>query len=109
MLILFDHGTPRGISRALPDHTVVTAYERGWDKLTNGTLLNAAEHDIVDLLLTADGNMRYQQNLQGRRIAVVVLTGTTRWSRVRLYLDRISNAVNEATPGSYAEVEVPFR
>jgi hypothetical protein len=61
------------------------------------------------LLLTTDQRIRYQQNLTGRRIAIVVLSGSTRWSRVRLHLERIAAAVNAATPGSYAEVETPFR
>jgi hypothetical protein len=43
MLILFDHGTPKGLIRILPGHTVSTAQSRGWDRLNNGTLLNAAE------------------------------------------------------------------
>ncbi|MEO7142471.1 MAG: hypothetical protein ABI165_03110 [Bryobacteraceae bacterium] len=109
MLILIDHGTPRGAARVLSEHTVITAYARGWDRVQNGALLNAAEEAAVELLLTTDRRMRYQQNLSGRKIAIVVLTGATKWSRVRLYLERISAAVNAATPGSYAEVEIPFR
>lgn len=108
MLILFDHGTPRGIARALSGHTVITAYARGWDRLNNGALLNAAEEAAVDLLLTTDRRIRYQQNLTGRKIGILVLTGTTKWSRVRLYLERISLAINESKHGSYAEVEIPF-
>ena len=108
MRILFDHGTPRGIARALAAHTILTAYGQGWDRLTNGTLLQAAEDAAVDILLTTDQNIRYQQNLTGRRLALVVLTGTTRWTRVRLHLDRIAVAVEAATPGSYTEVAIPF-
>lgn len=108
MLILFDHGTPRGLAHALPGHTIITAQARGWDKLNNGALLNAAEEAALDLLLTTDRRIRYQQNLAGRRIALVVLTGTTKWSRVRLHLERVAAAVNAATPGSYVEVEIPF-
>jgi len=72
-------------------------------------LLNAAEEAAVDVLLTTDRRILYQQNLSGREIAIVVLTGTTKWSRVRLCLERISVSVNAATPGSYTEVEIPFR
>ena len=108
MLILFDHGAPRGVARALGPHTVITAKARGWDRLTNGALLNAAEEAAVDLLFTTDQRIRYQQNLRGRRIALLVLTGTTKWSRVRLHLERIAASVNAATPGSYTEVEIPF-
>jgi hypothetical protein len=108
MLILFDHGTPKGLIRALPGHTVFTAQSRGWDRLNNGALLNAAEEAAFDLLLTTDRRIRYQQNLAGRKIALVVLTGTTKWARVRLHLDRIAAVVNAATPGSYTEIEIPF-
>ena len=73
MLILFDHGTPRSIARFLKGHTVVEALARGWDRLINGALLNAAEDAGFDVLLTTDKNIRYQQNLKGRKIAIVVL------------------------------------
>ena len=108
MLILFDHGAPLGLARALVDHTVITAKARGWDRLNNGALLEAAETAAVDLLLTTDRGIRYQQNLTARKIAIVVLAGTTKWSRVRLHLERIAAVVNAATPGSYAEVAIPF-
>lgn len=84
MLILFDHGTPRGLARVLPAHTIITAQARGWDKLNNGALLNAAEEAAVELLLTTDRRIRYQQNLAGRKITIVVLTGSTKWSRVKI-------------------------
>lgn len=67
MLILFDHGAPRGLIRALARHTVITAESRGWDTLNNGALLTAAEEAGVDLLLTTDRRIRYQQNLAGRK------------------------------------------
>jgi hypothetical protein len=109
MLILFDHGTPQGLARALPGHTVIAAKARGWDRLNNGELLRVAEEAAFELLLTTDQRIRYQQNLTGRKIAIVVLGGSTRWSRVRLHLDRIAAAVNQATPRSYAVVEIPFK
>ena len=108
MLILFDHGTPKGLIRALPGHTVHTAQAKGWDTLDNGALLKTAEDAGFDVLLTTDGRIRYQQNLSGRRIALVVLTGSTKWSGVRQHSDRIAAAAAAATPGSYAEVEIPF-
>jgi hypothetical protein len=108
MLILFDQGAPRGLARALSDHTVITAKEKGWDRLNNGALLQAAEEAAFDLLLTTDQRIRYQQNLTGRKIAIVVLTGTTKWSQVRSHVERIATVVNAATPGSYSEVAIPF-
>ena len=108
MLILFDHGTPKGLARALSEHTVHTAQSKGWDALTNGELLDAAESAGFELLLTTDRRIRYQQNLRVRRIALVVLTGSTRRSSVQQHADRIATAVASATPGRYAEVAIPF-
>jgi len=108
MLILFDHGTPKGLIRVLPGRTVITAQSRGWERLNNGALLNAAEEAALDLLLTTDRTIRYQQNLAGRKIALVVFTGTTKWSRVRLHLERVTTVVNAATPGNNTKVEIPF-
>jgi hypothetical protein len=108
MRVLFDHGTPSGIARSLSGHDVTEAIERGWDRISNGELLKVAEAAGFDVLLTTDKGIRYQQNLTGRKIAIVVL-GNSTWRIVRLYLDRIASVVAEATPGSYAEVDIPFK
>jgi hypothetical protein len=108
MGILFDHGTPSGIAGSLSGHDVTEAIERGWDRISNGELLEVAEAAGFDLLLTTDKRIRYQQNLTDRKIAIVVL-GNSTWRLVRMYLDRVALAVAEATPGSYAEVDIPFK
>jgi hypothetical protein len=69
MLILFDHGAPRGVSRVLRTHTVVTEKARGWERLSNGGLLTAAEEAAFDLSFTTDNNLAYQQNLTVRNPA----------------------------------------
>jgi hypothetical protein len=84
----------------LVGHVVHTAQSRKWDTLSNGDLLNATEEAGFDLLLTTDRRIRYQQNLKVCRIALVVLTGTTRWSAVRQHADRIAATISSATPGS---------
>lgn len=89
-------------------HTVHTAQSKGWDTLSNGALLNAAEAAGFERPLTTDRRIRHQQNLRVRRIARVVLTGSTKWFRVRQYADHIAAVVASATPGSYSEVEIPF-
>lgn len=106
MRVLFDHGTPRGLARALTGHEVVRAQDMGGDRLSNGDLLTAAEQTGFEVLLTTDQNIRYQQNFTGRKIAMVVLTGTTRWTRVRLHFGPIAAAVSTATTGSYTEVVI---
>lgn len=107
MRILFDHSTPRGLVRHLAGHDVTTAKQRGWDQLTNGDLVQTADSEGFDLLLTADKNLRYQQNLSGRRIALVVL-GKSPWPVVRLQISAIIAAVNAAQPGSFIEIEIPL-
>jgi hypothetical protein len=106
MLILFDQGTPRGIARALVGHTVKEARAQGWDTLANGELLAAAEAAGFHLFLTTDKNIRYQQNLSNRKIAIVVL-GKARWRLIRPRLAAILAAVNATTPGSVTFVEIP--
>jgi hypothetical protein len=108
MLILFDNGTPAPLRYALKRHSVVEAIERGWDRLANGELLEAAEAAGFEILLTTDKNMRYQQDLRGRKIACVVL-GNSQWPVVRRYVERVVVAVDAATPGSYTEVDIPFQ
>jgi hypothetical protein len=108
VLILFDHGTPKGLARVLSGHTVHTAQAKGWDTLSNGELLKAAEEAGFELLLRTDRRIRHQQNLRGRRIALVVLAGSTKWSRVRQHADRIIAAVDATMPGSYTDVAIPF-
>ena len=106
MKILFDNGTPAPIAGSLVGHSVMRARQIGWEGLKNGDLIQQAEEAGYDLLLSTDKNIKYQQNLTGRRIAIVVL-GNQQWPIVQRYLDRVAAAVNAATPGSYSEVEIP--
>jgi hypothetical protein len=101
-------GRRRGLARALSGHTVHAAQSKGWDTLDNGSLLNAAENAGFDLLLTTDRRIRHQQDLRTRRIALVVLTGSTKWSLVRQHTDRIAAAVAAAAPGGYVEIQIPL-
>ena len=106
MRVLFDHNVPGPLSPYLVGQTVEEARTRGWDTLSNGDLLAEAERAGFDVFLTADKNMRYQQNLAGRRIAVIVLS-TPRWPVVCLHVAKVAEGVNAARPGSYSEVAIP--
>ena len=103
--IILDQNCPIGIRQLLTDHEVVTALEMGWDALTNGKLLDAAEREGFHILVTSDQNLRYQQNLTGRRIALVVL-GTTHWLTIKADPGGVVAACDGATAGGY--VVVPF-
>ena len=107
MRVLFDNGTPRGVGAALTDHIVEEARARGWDTLRNGELLDAAEASRFEVFVTTDRNLRYQQNLAGRKIAIIVL-GNGRWRLIKNRLPIIGAAVAEAVPGSFAEIEIPI-
>lgn len=106
MRVLFDNGTPRGVAGALKGHVVEEARAHGWDILRNGELLDAAEAAGFEVFVTTDRNLRYQQNLAGRAIAIVVLS-KARWRLIKGRLSTIAAAVDSATPGSFAEVEIP--
>jgi hypothetical protein len=103
--ILFDQGTPVPLRRHLVTHDVSTAYELGWSRLSNGALLDAAERDGFDVLVTTDLNLKHQQNLSSR-IAIVVLT-TTNWPRIRRAADRVVAAIDRVTGSGLVEVTIP--
>jgi hypothetical protein len=100
--ILFDQGTPIPLRHALDQHAVSTAYELGWALLKNGDLLNAAEKRF-DLLVTTDKNLRYQQNLVGRRLAILVLPYAS-WPKLQKHLAKIVKAVETIKPNDYTEL-----
>jgi predicted nuclease of predicted toxin-antitoxin system len=105
MKILFDQGTPVPLRRHLTEHVVDTAFERGWSNLENGELLDAAERDGYGLLITTDQNLKYQQNLGGRQLAILVLLSTS-WPRIQLRIDDIQAAVDGIGPGDYTEIPI---
>lgn len=107
MKILFDNGTPKSIANCLLGHQITRARQIGWHELENGELIQSAEEAGDEVLLSTDKNIRYQQNLTSRKIAIVVLSNS-QWPNVRLHLEKIAAAVNEATPGSFTEVHIPY-
>lgn len=104
MRILFDQGTPAPLRDHLPGHTVETAYEKGWSALQNGELLAKAEAGF-DVLVTTDRNLHHQQNLAGRKIAILVLP-TTSWPRLQKITPQIAAAVDTINPGQYLELSL---
>lgn len=107
MRILLDHSAPSPIRHHLHGHEVVETVSQGWERLDNGALLAAAEAAGFEVFITSDKNLRYQQNLAGRKIALVIL-GQGQWPAIRPHVGRILAAVNAAKPGGFVEVEIPY-
>jgi predicted nuclease of predicted toxin-antitoxin system len=104
MRILFDQGTPVPLRDFLPDHTIETAFERGWARLNNGDLLGAAETGGFEVFITTDQKLRYQQNLAGRTISIVVLP-TTRWPEIQKHAGDVAAAVAILRAGEFLELK----
>jgi hypothetical protein len=103
MRILFDQGTPVPLRDSLQGHSVATAYEMNWSRLENGDLLAAAERAGFELFITTDQNLRYQQNLQSRPLAIIVLP-TTRWPQIALHIAEVLAAISKIRAGDYHEL-----
>ncbi|BDC49582.1 hypothetical protein F183_A18980 [Bryobacterales bacterium F-183] len=106
MKIILDESAPQKL-RLLIDsrHIVVTTWFQGWSGLKNGALLAAADQAGFDLFITADQEISYQQNLAGRRIALLVLS-TNNWGVVKEQAQVIADAIEATTTGSYAFVDI---
>ena len=103
MKILFDQGTPGPLRKSLSSHSLSTAFEMGWAEVENGDLLEAAEK-VFDAFITTDKNLRYQQNLSARELAILVLP-TTSWPEIQKHLRQISDAVDALKPGDFIELK----
>jgi hypothetical protein len=104
--VLFDMNTPAPLALSLERHQVIRAGEVGWQSFENGALLDAAEQAGFDVLVTCDQNIRYQQNFEGRHLAVVVLS-TNHWPSLKPVAGRIATAIDFAKHGQIVRVEIP--
>lgn len=98
--MLFDNNVPAPLRRYLANHEIRLARQMGWHEVKNGDLLSMAERSGFELMVTGDKNLVYQQNLAGRKIALVVLA-TIHWPTLRVDVTPIVEAVNRAVPGSF--------
>ena len=101
--LLFDQGTPAPLRRHLHGHSVDTLAEKGWSEKGNGELLDLAEREEYDVLVTTDQSLPHQQNLARWRVGVVVLLSTD-WAGVRLCTGEIARAIEAVRPGQAVEV-----
>ena len=100
--VLFDQGTPVPLRSLLVEHDVTTAFKLGWSTLSNGELLTVAEGQF-DVLITTDRRLHHEQNVRGRRLAILALP-TTSWHRIQTHGDEIARAVASMMPGEYREL-----
>ncbi len=106
MKIILDESVPQKLRLLISErHTVVTTGYQGWSGLKNGALLTVAEAAGFDLFITADQEIGYQQNLQGRRVAILVLS-TNNWSVVRERVALIEAAIDTITTGAFLHLEM---
>jgi predicted nuclease of predicted toxin-antitoxin system len=103
--VLFDANTPAPLARYLRKHQVTRADELGWQGLENGALLDVAEQAGFDVLLTCDQNVRHQQNLTGRRLAVVILS-TNHWPSLRQVAARIATSLDFVQVGLVVKIDI---
>jgi hypothetical protein len=103
--LLLDANMPIGLRAVLDQHEVVTAFEMGWGRLINGELLSAAEAAGFDGMITGDRNLAYQQNLIGRRLALIVLD-TNHWPTIGANAIAVVRAVAAMRAGGF--VTLPF-
>ena len=101
--VLLDHCVPRTVRQALASCEVKTTHEMGWSELKNGELLRVAEPERFDVLVTADKNLRHQQNLVKIHLAIVSLPTNT-LQLLLPFFPAIAVAVNRAAPGSFEEI-----
>ena len=106
MKVLFDHCTPVPLRRHLTGHSIDTAYELGWETRRNGVLLDLAEVHGYEILLTTDQSIRYQQNILGRQIGILLLLSNS-WPRIQLRIELVQDALDNMHPGDFREVPIP--
>jgi len=106
MRILLDECVPLQVCNALSGHEVSTAQKMGWGGKSNGDLLNTAEKSNFEVFIVADKNLRYQQNLSGRKIAILELWTNHRPTLEKSF-DHIQKAVEKLKSGDYSVLEAP--
>ncbi len=105
MKILLDHNLDRRLKRYLAAHEVSTTHERGWSDVLNGELLAFAETNGFDVLITADSNIKNQQNLSDRRIAILILRAfNNRIATHAEMIDQMNAALTDIRPGQIIEI-----
>lgn len=105
MKVLFDQNVPRNLADHLHGHEVTRSVELGWQELKNGDLLEAAQDQGFEVLVTADRNLAYQQNLEGRRLAIVVLPSGN-WPVLLGAVADVVTAVGKSQVGGFTELKL---
>ena len=105
MRVLVDECVPLKLVRLLTGHTFATAQQKGWGGFKNGRLIELAGPGF-DLFLTSDRNLQYQQNLKGRKIAVLLLS-TNHWPTLKKQVPLVQAALDKILPDEFTRLEIP--
>jgi predicted nuclease of predicted toxin-antitoxin system len=106
--VLFDQNVPRNLAHYLKAHEVTRSVELGWQGLKNGDLLDVAKGRGFDVMVTADRNLAYQQNLKGQRLAIDVLPSGN-WPLLKPVVAEVVEAIGESKPGGFTELKLARR
>ena len=106
MRVLFGQGTLVLLPQSQTNHEIAAAFGRGWSQLENGQLLEVAEREGFDVLVSTDRDLPYQQNLSAKDIALIILS-TTSWPRIQRALPQVGEAADRAATRNYVEVPIP--
>ena len=105
MRVIFDQGTPAPLRKFLPSHQIVTAHEQGWRTLKNGDPIAAAEAEGFEIFVTTDSNLRYQQKLDARSLAIVVLMSTS-WPKIQSRMPAVIAGIESVSRGVCIEIPI---
>jgi predicted nuclease of predicted toxin-antitoxin system len=104
--ILLDECVPWPVHTFLPGHGCKTAQQMGWAALENGDLISAAAAAKFDLFITCDQNIRYQQNLKSREIAILELS-TNNFRKIERVAAVLQETVERIGPADFLQLQIP--
>jgi predicted nuclease of predicted toxin-antitoxin system len=106
--VLLDENVPRRLRWYLPGHDVSTVIYLGWNTLKDGAVLDLAEQNGFQILITADRNLEYQQNIRSRQLAVLVLSANN-WAPIQANLPKIRSSIEAILPSSLVNLQLTRR
>ncbi len=107
MRVLLDNNVNQNFAKLIAGHEVAHARQMGWAELENGDLIGVAEREGFDVMITADKQMQYQQNIEERKISIVILNALfIKWPHIEPLAPQVQDRLNRGLPkGSFITIE----